>query len=356
VQSIRIALVIPAPPRAGNRSDHAKRVQEEWKTDPDVQVVAVRFSLGTAISLLRDFAKADVIHLVSPSPVTASFVAGSAALLGRALIVQIDVHGAANVTRLAWLVRRDVALTVVDSELVCDRLQRLGIRATSIPSPIPEHGFVFRERDPLRPRLLSVRNFEPLDNVAATIRAFAIVQAHRPDATLTLVGHGSQEHRLRALAADLQLRGVVFAAPTDPAALAVAYADHDILVHSPNVDNTADAVLQACACGLPVVSTMAGAVPTVLTHGVHGLLAPLADYETLGHHVLRLLARPEYARALARAARDAGDARRWPHVRKQWLDAYERARLASPRRSFAVANLLWRSRRLVGTAALRRPS
>jgi glycosyltransferase involved in cell wall biosynthesis len=356
VQSLRIAMVIPAPPRAENRPGHAQRVQQAWKTDPDVEVVAVRFSLLTAISLLRDLAKADVIHLVSPSPLTASFMAGSAALLGRPLIVQIDGDGASDATRVARFVRRDGALTVVDSDLVCDQLRRVGIRATSIPSPIPEHGFVFRQRDPLRPRLLSVRKFEPLDNVAATIRAFAIVQARRPDATLTLVGHGSQEHRLRALAADLQLRGVVFAAPTDSAALAAAYADHDILLQSPNVDNTADAVVQACACGLPVVSTMAGEVPTVLTHGVHALLAPLADYQTLGHHVLRLLAHPEDARALARAARDAGEARRWPHVRKQWLDAYESARLASPRRSFAVANLLWRSRRLVGPAALRRPS
>ena len=41
-------------------------------------------------------------------------------------------------------------------------------------------------------------------------------------------------------------------------------------------------------------------MPAILTHGVHGLLAPLADYETLGSHVLRLLADPDRARALAR--------------------------------------------------------
>jgi len=38
------------------------------------------------------------------------------------------------------------------------------------------------------------------------------------------------------------------------------------------------------------------------------------------------------------------------------VDAYESARLMSPRHSFAAANLLWRSRRLAGTAALRRSS
>ena len=60
----------------------------------------------------------------------------------------------------------------------------------------------------------------------------------------------------------------------------------------------------------------------ILTHGIHGLLAPLADYETLGHHVLRLLARPDAARALARAAYATCDACTWPRVREQWVGAY----------------------------------
>ena len=66
-------------------------------------------------------------------------------------------------------------------------------------------------------------------------------------------------------------------------------------------------------------------MPAILTHGEHGLLAGLADYETLGHHVLRLLDNPAYARALARAAYNTTEACTWPAVRDQWLRAYRRA-------------------------------
>ena len=71
----------------------------------------------------------------------------------------------------------------------------------SCPNIVDLERFRFRERNPLRPRLVSTRNFDALYNVATTIRAFKIVQDRWPDASLTLVGGGRQEADLRALVA-----------------------------------------------------------------------------------------------------------------------------------------------------------
>ena len=49
----------------------------------------------------------------------------------------------------------------------------------------------------MQPRVLSTRNFEPLYNVACSLRAFRLLQNRFPDATLTLVGAGSQDAALR---------------------------------------------------------------------------------------------------------------------------------------------------------------
>src|SRR5207248_3889867 len=165
----------------------------------------------------------------------------------------------------------------------------------------------YRERLPLRPSLVSTRNFDALYNVACTLRAFHIVQDRWPDATLTLVGGGTpaQESELRALVHRLHLRNIAFVGRVNPDAVAQYYADNDIYIQSPNIDNMPTSVIEAFAAGLPVVSTEAGGVPAILTHGQHGLLAPLADYQMLAAHVLQLVDRPDYARQLARAAYDS---------------------------------------------------
>ena len=149
-----------------------------------------------------------------------------------------------------------------------------------------------------------------------------MVQQRRPDATLTLVGGGAEEPSLRALVEELGLKHVTFAGRVRPDEIAAFYHDHDIYLQSPNIDNMPTSVIEAYACGLPVVSTDAGGVPAILTHGVHGLLAPVGDHERLGAHVLQLLDRPDVAAALTRAAAATCQACTWSAVRSQWLGAY----------------------------------
>jgi glycosyltransferase involved in cell wall biosynthesis len=63
-------------------------------------------------------------------------------------------------------------------------------------------------------------------------------------------------------------------------------------------------------------------VPSILTHGVHGLPADDNDDAAVAAHVLALLERPDEARALARAARATCRTYEWPVVRAAWLDVY----------------------------------
>jgi glycosyltransferase involved in cell wall biosynthesis len=348
---LRVALVAPSLGILGGQAVQAARLIRAWQGDPDVEarLVPVNAELPPRLRflgrvkfvrtvvnelfyvprLVKELSRADVAHIFSASyssfllaPLPAFLIAR---LLGRPVVLNYRSGQAQGHLSRSWIARtvlRHADRNVVPSTYLVDVFNRFGIHAMVVPNIVDLATFTFRERDPLRPRLLSTRNFDALYNVAMTIRAFKIVQDQWPDASLTLVGGGPAEAELRALVDRLELRHVRFVGRVAPDAIAACYADHDIYIQSPNIDNMPTSVLEAFASGLPVVSTEAGGVPAIVTHGVHGLLAPLADHDTLGRLVLRLLAQPDFARAMARNAYATCQSRTWPNVRRQWLHAY----------------------------------
>ena len=82
------------------------------------------------------------------------------------------------------------------------------------------------------------------------------------------------------------------------------YAEADIYLQTPEIDNMPTSVLEAFASGCVVVSTAAGGVPTILTDGVHGHLVPCGDAEAAAERVITLLENPDHARHLAANARN----------------------------------------------------
>ena len=197
-----------------------------------------------------------------------------------------------------------------------------GITAEVIPNIVDLDRFAYRPRGTLRPRILSTRNFEPLYNVACTLRAFRLVQDRHPDATLVLVGAGSQDGPLRQLAADLDLKNVRFAGRVPPLEMWRYYADADIYLQTPNIDNMPASVLEAFASGCAVVATNAGGVPAILTDGLHGLLIECNDHQAAAAGILRLIDEPALSARLTASARESCEQYRWEAVRAQWVALY----------------------------------
>ena len=144
---------------------------------------------------------------------------------------------------------------------------KFGYRARVIPNVVDLTVFDYRERRPLRPRLLSTRNLEKYYRVDVIIEAFARFQATCPAATLTIAGYGSEESRLRALAAQLATGGVRFLGKVAPAWMPKLYADSDIYLNASEVDNQPVSILEAFASGLPFISTPTGDIPSMCAHG-----------------------------------------------------------------------------------------
>jgi glycosyltransferase involved in cell wall biosynthesis len=279
--------------------------------------------------LVRELRSADVVHVFSASylsfvlsPLPAVVVAR---LLGKPVVMNYRSGEAPDHLRRSAIARktlRSVARNAVPSRFLHDVFAEFGISSEIIPNVVDPARFRFRARETFRPRLLSTRNFEPLYNVACTLRAFGQVQIRYPDATLTLVGGGSEDSALKRLASDLGLRNVAFAGRVPQADIWRYYDDADIYLQTPDIDNMPASVLEAFASGCAVVSTRAGGVPVILTDGVHGLLADCGDHEGVADRVLSLLEDPGLAPRLTAAASESCGRYQWNVVRGQWLSLY----------------------------------
>jgi glycosyltransferase involved in cell wall biosynthesis len=357
MSSIRVVLVAPSLTILGGQAVQANRLLQAWRGDPEISasllpvnpaapwplrplqsVKYVRTLTTQALyypSLLKALRHADLVHVFSAaysSFLLAPWPAVQAARwLGKPVLMNYRSGEAPDHLARSALARRTLAsvdLNVVPSRFLQHVFEGFGIPARIIPNIVDLDRFQFRERRPLRPRLVSTRNFEPLYNVACTIRAFRFVQDRHPDATLTLVGGGSEEPDLRGLVRELGVTGVRFTGRMAPHEIWRAYADADIYLQTSNIDNMPTSILEAYASGLPVVATAAGGVPAILTDGEHGLLTPLDDPRAAADAVLRLLDDAALATGLITHARARVEACAWPAVRDLWLDAY-RAVLAS---------------------------
>jgi glycosyltransferase involved in cell wall biosynthesis len=109
---------------------------------------------------------------------------------------------------------------------------------------------------------------------------------------------------------------------SDPGWVALLLRAADAYVHPARADTFPTAVLEAMACGIPVVATAVGGIPEQVHDGITGLLVPLANPAALADALRRILVDPSmrasFAAAAAAVARDRFDERRMVEAYLAW--------------------------------------
>ncbi len=272
----------------------------------------------------------DIVHVSSASYWSFLLAPLPAMIVGRLLgkPVILNYHSGEADDHLArwgllvhpWLSLADEI--VVPSEYLRKVFASYGYDTRVIHNTVDTSRFGYRVRDPLRPRLLSTRNFEWYYGVDHTLRAFKLVQCAYPDATLDIAGAGSRETELRALARALSLTGVRFLGPVAPSDMPALHERADILINSSLVDNQPLSILEAMASGMPIVSTGTGDIANMIEHGISGTIVPQKDPAAMAAAVIFLLKYPNRTRAIASRAVERLDRYSWNRVGSQWASLY----------------------------------
>ena len=153
------------------------------------------------------------------------------------------------------------------------------------------------------PGLLAVGRFHAQKDYPTLLRALSIVRRSRP-ARLLILGQGPLYEEMKALRAKLGLDDAVLMPGFKPNPY--AYMERtDLFVLSSRYEALPTVVIEALACGAPVVSTDCRSGPReILQDGAVGDLVPVGDADALASAILAALARPHDKQRLVDRAND----------------------------------------------------
>jgi L-malate glycosyltransferase len=350
---LKVAIVAPSLRYVGGQAVQGELLLRLWRDDPDVEVtfVAVDPPLPRILAwaegipglrtLLREpiyflhlwcgLRDVDIAHIFSASywsfllaPAPAWLVAR---LRGKCTLINYrsgEAREHMQRFRSASFVLSRVDKIVTPSGYLVDVFREFGLKAVVVPNVVDLTQFHYRERKPLRPRLVCTRGFSTYYSVDVVVRAFALVTKSYPDATLDLVGGGPLEADVRKLVADLRLSGVKFSGVASRDNIGKCYDDADIFINASWLDNMPVSIIEAFAAGTPIVTTSPESIPYLVDNERTGLLSPVGDEKALAENVLRLLRDPDLAARIALNAYQESSKFTWQAVRGQWLNVYRR--------------------------------
>lgn len=351
VRRLRLLIVAPSFDILGGQTVQAARLIEKLQQEPSMEVEflpinprlpgilrtlqRIRYlrtlvtSLLYVATLLAKVRKYDIVHVFSASYFSFVLAPTPAILIARLYgkKVLLNYHSGEAEDHLERWKRTAIPtikmadVVVVPSDYLVRIFSKFGLAAHAIHNIIDLESFPFRERQPLRPIFLSNRNFEKHYGVDLVLRSFSLIQAEVAGARLIVAGDGPERSALERLATELKLNAK-FVGRINHEQIADIYNQADIFLNASAIDNQPLSILEAFACGLPVVTTSAGGIVDMITHEKNGLLVPCGDYEQLARSATRLLEDAALVEQLTRTAQLSCREYAWNTVRERWLTTY----------------------------------
>lgn len=171
--------------------------------------------------------------------------------------------------------------------------------------------------------LMHISNFRPVKRTPDVIDIFAQVNAKMP-AKLILVGEGPELPRLQHKIISMNLTDRVhLLGKQDDIAQVVSIAD--LMLLPSEKESFGLVALEAMACGVPTVGSLAGGIPELVKHGETGYLAPVGHTDEMAAYALELLRdEKKYAEFREACLRRAGQEFSGEKISSQYEQIYYR--------------------------------
>jgi glycosyltransferase involved in cell wall biosynthesis len=178
--------------------------------------------------------------------------------------------------------------------------------------------------------ILSVGRLVDLKGTDYLIKALPEVLMRFPGAKALIIGSGPQKNLLLKLAKDLHIEeNMLFIDQIAHTELIKYYSVADVFVLPAIANDKGETegfgvvLVEAMACGLPVIGSDIGGIPDIIKNGETGLLVRQKDPQDLGNQLIRLLTDADLKEKLVRNARKLVEAQfSWEVVAERFIEIY----------------------------------
>ena len=295
-------------------------------------------------ALLRRISQPDILHLHTPlvppvkvsAPVittvhTPMLVDSRYVEPVNALGLAIKLQAPISVQLEKALFRRSSLVTTV-SRSIADELRSYELQPGSIAvtgNGVDHELFCPIPHQPRSGRyVLTVGRLAYRKGLFDVIRCAAQVAELHPEVGFILVGEGPMESNIRSLVTKLGLQSKVkflghlgYQSPQ----LIKLYQGCSVYLQASHYEGLPGSLLEAMACGRPIVATAISSHSEVISSGQNGVLVPPGSPEKLAQAVCTLLENRPMAQGLGAAARcSIEEGYTWDKVTDRLLDCYDR--------------------------------
>jgi len=226
-------------------------------------------------------------------------------------------------------IKEAAQIITLTNEMATQFEKELGTKPVVIPNGVDLDRFYPAENNEMKksasPVILTLSRIDNKKGLEYAIESMKKVHAKFPTAKLMIVGDGKYRSELEKLVEMNMLSATVeFTGLIPNSEVPVYLRNADLFLLPSLYEGLPLTLLEAMACGLPVISTQVSIAPEIITTWKNGYIIPFKSPDAISEAIIDLLSNSDKRRQCAENSfRAAKETMSWENVAKQYAELYQ---------------------------------